>query len=85
MREGLGLQKVNWYENAFILSQGRLRDLQKTKEYNEGKLYVQSLSSMVPPIVLDPQPEETVLDLTAAPGSKTTQIYGMMQKRLRIC
>lgn len=34
---------------------------------------------MIPPRVLDPQPGESVLDLAAAPGSKTTQLSAMMR------
>jgi NOL1/NOP2/sun family putative RNA methylase len=34
---------------------------------------------MAPPLVLDPQPGERVLDIAAAPGSKTTQMSAMMQ------
>ena len=33
---------------------------------------------MIPPVILDPQPTDVVLDLCAAPGSKTTQIAQMM-------
>jgi len=69
---------VPWYPEAFILRSGRLRDLQTTNLYTHGEIYVQSLSSMLPPIILNPQADEQVLDLTAAPGSKTTQIAVMM-------
>ena len=34
---------------------------------------------MIPPLVLDPKPGELVLDIAAAPGSKTTQIAMYMQ------
>ena len=76
---GFRLEKVSWYADAFILKSGRLRDLQETKFYKNGEIYVQNLSSMLPPLVLDPQPGERVLDLTAAPGSKTTQIACLMK------
>ena len=33
---------------------------------------------MVPPLVLAPKENENILDLTAAPGSKTTQIVSLM-------
>ena len=36
---------------------------------------------MVPPLLLDPQPGERILDLCASPGSKTTQISAMMENR----
>ncbi len=44
----------------------------------EGLLYRQSLSSMLPAAVLNPQPGEYVLDMCAAPGSKTTQMAARM-------
>ncbi|HII06486.1 MAG TPA: RsmB/NOP family class I SAM-dependent RNA methyltransferase [Methanotrichaceae archaeon] len=46
-----------------------------------GHIHVQEEISMVSPIVLDPKPEERVLDMCAAPGSKTTQIASMMENR----
>jgi NOL1/NOP2/sun family putative RNA methylase len=46
-----------------------------------GHIHIQEEISMVSPVVLDPKPEEWVLDLCAAPGSKTTQIASMMENR----
>ena len=46
-----------------------------------GHIYVQEIASMLPPLVLDPRPGERVLDMTAAPGSKTTQMAAMMGNR----
>lgn len=43
-----------------------------------GMIYVQEAASMIPAIVLDPKPNEVILDLCAAPGSKTTQLGQMM-------
>lgn len=50
----------------------------KTVEHIIGEYYIQSLSSMIPPLVLMPHPEEKILDLCSAPGSKTTEIGEMM-------
>ena len=36
---------------------------------------------MIPPIVLDPQPGDKVLDMCASPGSKTTQIASLMENK----
>ena len=47
--------------------------------YHEaGVYYLQEASAMAPVALLDPQPGETVCDLCAAPGGKTTQIAGRM-------
>lgn len=77
--QGFHLEKVSWAPGAFILKQGRLRELQETAQYQNGEIYVQALSSLVPVLILDPQPGEIILDLTAAPGSKTTQMASRMR------
>ncbi len=41
---------------------------------SDGRLYIQGLSSMAAILALDPQPEEEILDLAAAPGGKTSLI-----------
>ena len=46
--------------------------------YKEGKVYIQSLSSMIPALILSPTKDDVVLDMAAAPGSKTTQMAMMM-------
>ncbi len=70
---------VSWLPSAFILKRGRQKDLEQTDLYLEGEIYIQNLSSIVPPLILDPQPGESVLDLTAAPGGKTAQIACLMK------
>jgi 16S rRNA (cytosine1407-C5)-methyltransferase len=63
--------------NAFKINSG-FDVIGKTIEHIIGEYYIQSLSSMIPPIVLDPSPDDTILDLCSAPGSKTTEIGEMM-------
>lgn len=52
--------------------------LGKSFSHYLGNIYIQDPSSMVPPLVLDPKPGELVLDVSAAPGSKTTQMASLM-------
>lgn len=49
--------------------------------HEAGAYYLQEPSAMLPAAVLNPQPGETVLDLCAAPGGKTTQLALRMQGR----
>lgn len=49
-----------------------------TDAFYSGKIYLQSISSILPALVLDPKAGESVLDVCAAPGSKTTQIAMLM-------
>lgn len=69
---------VSWYDDAFIVRAASMRQITSLPAYTKGLFYVQSLSSMIPALVLDPQPGETILDLCAAPGSKTTQMAMLM-------
>lgn len=68
-----------WFELGFSVSSGS--SLGRTLAHFLGLIYVQEAASMVPPLVLGPQPGERVLDIAAAPGSKTTQMAAMMQNR----
>lgn len=69
---------VSWYNNAFILNDIESKKITEFSAYQEGKIYIQSLSSMVPPLILNPSQTDRVLDMTAAPGSKTTHLAMIM-------
>ncbi len=79
--EAIKFNRVLWYENALEIINANEKQLQKLLNYENGEFYLQSLSSMVPPLVLEPEENEKILDLTAAPGSKTTQMSMMMQNK----
>ena len=81
---GLKFENVPWYPDAFVLPEATERDIQKLDIYSDGKVYLQSLSSMIPVLVLRPGPGEKILDLTAAPGSKTTQMSAVTANRSEI-
>ena len=51
---------------------------------SDGRLYIQSLSSMAAVWALDAQPGEEILDLAAAPGGKTSYIAARMQGQGRL-
>lgn len=64
--------KVDFYDDAFILETDiNLRELDI---YKEGKIYVQSLSSMLPPLYFDYKQNDSIIDMAAAPGGKTSEI-----------
>ena len=79
-RYGISLESVANLPNAYQITSGS-NVVGKTLEFILGKYYIQSLSSMIPPLVLNPQEGEDVLDLCAAPGSKTTQLAELMNNK----
>lgn len=70
--------RVLWYKDALVIKNANEKDLQKLEIYKEGKIYLQSLPSMIPPLILAPAEGDRVLDLTAAPGGKTTEMASIM-------
>lgn len=46
----------------------------ETEEFNRGEFYVQDEASQAVAHIADPKPGETILDLCAAPGGKTTHM-----------
>ncbi len=54
-------------------------ELGRALEHLLGYYYIQELASMLPVMVLEPKEDELILDLCAAPGSKTTQIAAKMK------
>lgn len=66
---------------AFQLKEFPENGLGNTIDYATGWMHTQSLSSMLPPHTLNPKPGERILDICAAPGSKTTQCAALMQNQ----
>ncbi len=75
------LTPVPWCGEAFwIEKRGSPRyDLGNLPEHQLGYYYLQEAASLLPPVILQPRPGETILDLCAAPGSKASQIAQYMR------
>ncbi len=73
-------QTVPFNPQGFIIEDDHL-PLSSTLDFFLGYFYYQGVSSQLPAIILDPQPGDKVLDLTASPGSKSTQMAAMMENR----
>lgn len=74
---GIAVEPIAWYDDAFLLPDGNEEQLRALPCYGAGAIYLQSLSSMLPALVLAPKAGETVLDMAAAPGGKTTQMAAL--------
>ena len=91
-QKGYKLEEVPWCDSGFFIYQkSKFQDISKATEFNrspgasheylQGYYSLQSSSSMIPPLMLDPPPGEEVLDMSAAPGSKFVQMAQMMENR----
>ena len=78
---GITSEKINEMPNALRIKDDPGSLLGKTIEHISGWYYIQSLSSMLPPLILNPSEDDMVLDLCAAPGSKTTELGELMNNR----
>ena len=74
-------QPIENFPALIIKSKLTPGELGKALEHQLGYYYVQNLSSMMPPLILEPRPQEIVLDCCAAPGSKTTEMASMMKNK----
>ncbi|PIW70523.1 MAG: hypothetical protein COW08_01390, partial [Ignavibacteriales bacterium CG12_big_fil_rev_8_21_14_0_65_30_8] len=77
---GIICSEIENLPNALKVIEGE-KVIGKTLQHITGKFYMQGLSSMIPPLVLSPNSEDKVLDLCAAPGSKTTALGELMQNK----
>lgn len=83
-KNNIKYKTAGWSKEALIIENVREAEITKLKIYEEGKIYLQSLSSMLPPIILKPEENEDILDMAAAPGGKTTQMAALVNNKVRI-
>lgn len=72
---------VDWHPTAFLLLGGDRATVQELDSFVAGRLWIQSLSSMAAVVALEVEPGHDVLDLCAAPGSKTSMLRAAQQGR----
>ena len=78
------LEAVPWCPEGFWITykgddeQEQRFDIGNIPEHALGYFYIQDAASMIPPVVLASQRGDLVLDMCAAPGSKTSQLAAMM-------
>src|SRR3989344_4603744 len=78
------LDPVPWNKEAFWIehqAEEKRWDIGNLKEHVLGDIYIQEAASMIPPLALNPEEGNIVLDMCASPGSKTTQIAQMMNNK----
>lgn len=82
--KGWKLQEIKNVKDTFFVNNRDKSEIADIDEYKDGKFYIQNLSSILSIHILDPQPRENILDLAAAPGSKTTLISSLTDNEAKI-
>lgn len=83
-KEKIEYETIKWSKEALIIKNADEKTIQEMEIYKNGKIYLQSLSSMLPPIILEPKEGTDILDMAAAPGGKTTQIAALTNNKANI-
>lgn len=84
LKEQISFNVVEWNDFALIIQNAEESKIRELDIYKNGEIYMQSLSSMIPPIVLKPQANESILDMAAAPGGKTTELASLSSNQAMI-
>lgn len=84
LRNNIEFEKVSFCDEVLVIKNINEEKIKELDIYKNGSIYLQSLSSMLPPIILKPKENEDILDMTAAPGGKTTQIAALTNNKAHI-
>ena len=82
--QNLEYEKSPFLKNGYILLHGVEKDLWDLDIFTDWKIYLQSLSSQIPVDILDLNQWENILDITAAPGGKTSQASAYLNNTWKI-
>ena len=64
---GIEFEEILWSKEALIIKNVEEKNIQEMDIFQNGEIYMQSLSSMLPPIILNPKENTDILDMCAAP------------------
>jgi len=84
LSKGYDLQEIPWSKDTYFVMNKDKAEVSQTEMYTDGRYYIQNLSSILATLVLDPKEKETILDLCAAPGSKTTHIADVTKNKATV-
>ncbi|MFX1501585.1 MAG: RsmB/NOP family class I SAM-dependent RNA methyltransferase [Promethearchaeota archaeon] len=78
--KGFELEKIEWIPYGYNIIK-ETHNLGSLHEYLQGYYYLQNVASMLSSIILDPKPNELVIDMCASPGSKSTHLAQLMDNK----
>ena len=73
LKKYFGLVPIKWSLNSYIITKN-YSEASRSKLFNEGYFILQDQASFIPVLALDTKPNDYILDMSAAPGAKTSHI-----------
>lgn len=83
-KEKVDFKKSSYINNSFYFTKIKEARALKLDSLIKGFIYLQSISSMIPAYLMEPKEGEVILDITAAPGSKTTLLAALSDNKATI-
>ncbi|HPO60984.1 MAG TPA: RsmB/NOP family class I SAM-dependent RNA methyltransferase [Exilispira sp.] len=83
-KENINYKKSSYIPNSYFSYNLTEQHALRLDVVKKGYIYLQSFSSMVPAYLMDPHEDEKILDMTAAPGGKTTLMCSLSKNKAEI-
>ncbi len=81
--QGWNGSRCDWYEDGYDIKDGR-QALISSSHVANGEIFIQNQASWLPVLALDPQPDERILDMCAAPGGKASHIAALTNNKAEL-
>jgi NOL1/NOP2/sun family putative RNA methylase len=79
--EGIAFERIKNIPHALRIKNRTDDQLLEHHLTKNGHVYLQGIASMIPPLVMNPLPGQSIADICAAPGSKTSEIAALMENK----
>lgn len=79
--KNIKFERVPWYKDALIIKNADEKQMQKLDIYEKGYIYIQSLSSMIPPLVLNPNARRKSARFNSGSWKQNNRISNINEKR----
>lgn len=76
-------EPAGWADNCFTVT-SPLEPIRDSLAVTEGRVFIQNAASWLPVVALNPQASDTILDVCAAPGGKTSHIAALTNNQAAI-
>lgn len=76
-------QPIDWAPHCYWFD-GDKTSLTRSAAFEQGDIYLQNASSFIPPLVVNPQPGEHILDMCAAPGGKASHLAAITNNQAEL-